>query len=177
MNRKHQAAFTLVELLAVIAIIAVLAALTVGAAKYAATKSASSRAKAEIVVMENALEQYKQDKGYYPLSTEYRDNATTNSILLYTALTAGSRQYFEFKKNQVRDGGNNITVTITCPTSTYTLTVTNVAIIDPFGHPYNYFQNCGGGGRINQATFDLWSYGPNGTNDDGVTDDITNWQQ
>src|SRR5271170_4348492 len=59
------AGFTLVELLAVLIIIAILAGLIVGAGKYALTKGATSRAQAEIAAMENALEHYKTDNGYY----------------------------------------------------------------------------------------------------------------
>ena len=60
------AGFTLVEMLVVVIIIAILAALTVGAAKYALTKAATTRAQSEIAAMEMALEHYKGDNGVYP---------------------------------------------------------------------------------------------------------------
>jgi hypothetical protein len=49
-------------------------------------------------------------------------------------------------------------------------------IVDPFGTPYNYFCQPGSLQQTNTASFDLWSYGPNGINDEGANDDITNWQ-
>jgi hypothetical protein len=125
--------------------------------------------------METALERFKSDNGDYPYSTENRGNTGTNSVLLYAALATGPRPYLTFKPNQVQDGGNEITVVVHCTTNVL-LTVTNVAIADPFGSPYNYFHDpCGTGGQTNAATFDLWSYGPDGQSN--TVDDITNWKQ
>ena len=179
MKKQHSSAgFTLIEILVVIVIITILAGIVVGAAKYAITKGQRSRADSDIHMMENALESYKSDNGAYPPSTAIPNNVTQNSILLYNSLATGPKMYFTFKANQVRDGGNMILVTINCPTvpTNYTVSVTNVAVMDPFGMAYNYFNNpCGGGGQNNSATFDLWSYGPDNIN--GTADDITNWKQ
>ncbi len=171
-NFRHSspAGFTLVELLTALVIIVILAGLTVAAGKYALTKGATSRAQAEIAAMELALEHYKSDNGHYPPSTVTRNSPppgypTTaievdNSIDLYSAL---SSKYFAFKPNQTRVD----------PVSR------NTYVIDPFGNPYNYYcpQNPPPGTVwSNQASFDLWSYGPNGINDEGTNDDITNWK-
>ncbi len=59
--------FTLIEMLVVLVIIMVLAGIIVGAAKYARTKAARSRAQAEIAAIETALESYKSDYGAYPI--------------------------------------------------------------------------------------------------------------
>ncbi|MGO9244972.1 MAG: type II secretion system protein, partial [Verrucomicrobiia bacterium] len=56
LGNSSPAGFTIVEMLVVVIIIALLAALTVGAAKYALTKAATSRAQSEIAGMEMALE-------------------------------------------------------------------------------------------------------------------------
>ena len=179
MKKQHsRSGFTLIEIMVVIVIITILVGIVIGASKYAQTKGATSRAKAEIAALETALEGYKSDNGVYPGSTEIPNNGTQNSILLYNSLATGPKRYFTFKANQVRDGGNMILVTINCPTvpTNYTVSVTNVAVMDPFGMAYNYFNNpCGGGGQNNSATFDLWSYGPDNIN--GTADDITNWKQ
>jgi general secretion pathway protein G len=169
--RSSPASFTLVELLTVLVIVAILAGLIVGGAKYAVTKAATSRAQAEIAAMELALEKYKNDNGTYPASTATRASASppgnwtsveiNNSIKLYSAL---SGKYFTFKPNQVR-----------VDTTTKLLYV-----VDPFGAPYNYyFPPATATPAIawkNQPSFDLWSYGANGINDEGTNDDIGNWQ-
>jgi general secretion pathway protein G len=156
------AAFTLIELMVVIVIISILAALVIGGAKYAQTKAATSRAQAEIATMETALEHYRSDNGVYPnchaASTTRAlaiNNALNNSARLYTALTA-AKVYLTFKANQIATQGG----------VTY--------IIDPFGRPYNYYYNPAAGDQMNSVTFDLWSYGPIGTN--GAPDMITNWK-
>jgi general secretion pathway protein G len=159
--------FTLVEMMVVIAIILVLVGIIVGAAKYAQTKAATSRARGEIAAMEMALEHYKSDNGVYPPSTSQRNSPppgipttieTYNSTNLYNAL---SGKYFTFKPNQI--------AVDTASGKTY--------VIDPFGHPYNYYCNAGAANQTNTASFDLWSYGPNGIDDEGTNDDIANWKQ
>jgi prepilin-type N-terminal cleavage/methylation domain-containing protein len=168
------AGFTLVELLTVLIIIAILAGLVVGAGKYALTKAGASRAQGEIAAMELALEHYKNDNGHYPATVLNGKRSSPsppgiptsieiyNSTNLYSAL---SGKYFTFKPNQTRvDQASGATY-----------------VVDPFGNPYNYY--CPPAGAVspqpwtNTASFDLWSYGPNGINDEGTNDDITNWKQ
>lgn len=173
---QSKAGFTLIEIMVVIVIITILVGIVIGASKYSQTKACTSRAKAEIAAMETALESFKSDNGYYPVSTDNPANNTLNSILLYNSLAAGPKVYFSFKANQLRNFGGVATVSTFCPTGTTVTNVPNVAIIDPFGVPYDYFQNpCGSGGLNNSATFDLWSYGPDNANN--TADDITNWKQ
>jgi len=125
--------FTLIELMTVLAIIMILAGLIVAGAKYAMTKAGRSRAEAEIAAMENALENYKTDNGYYPLTTGTRPSSATaaqfygNSTFLYTVLAGGPgypKTYMTFKPNQIQ---------------VPSVTITN--IVDPFGTPYNYYCN------------------------------------
>jgi prepilin-type N-terminal cleavage/methylation domain-containing protein len=173
------AGFSILELLAVLVIISLLTGLTIGVAKYAHTKAAIARTRSEIAAMEMALEHYKNDNGGYPAAGANWLRATasgypgvveySNSAVLYTALAVGPKRYFSFRGDQLR------------PVVVNGITTTNV--IDPFGNPYNYYQT-----NIpqsvnatyfanNLATFDLWSYGPNGFNDEGTNDDITNWRR
>jgi general secretion pathway protein G len=167
------AGFTLIELLTVLIIIVILAGLVVAAGKYALTKAAVSRTQSEIAAMELALEHYKNDNGAYPTTPlNGKRNSPSppgfpttieidNSTNLYSALAG---KYFTFKPNQT--GVDPISG--------------NKYVIDPFGHPYNYYcPPAPATGLVwsNQASFDLWSYGPNGINDEGTNDDITNWQQ
>ena len=170
MKKQYSSAgFTLIEIMVVIVILTILVGIVVGASKYAITKGQRSRAQSEISMMENALESYKSDNGVYPPSTAIRSSGSgfpagaieiSNSGSLYFALAGGTKVYMTFKPNQLK-------TTTTPPVITY--------IVDPFGSSYNYYCNGGAANQTNSATFDLWSYGPDGQNDTG--DDITNWKQ
>jgi general secretion pathway protein G len=151
-------AFTLVEMMAVIALIVVLVGLVIGAAKYAETKAARSRAEVEIATMEAALESYKADNGIYPNTALPRGNVG-NSANLVASLVGGSKKYYGFKLGQTQ-----VVAAVVC-------------FIDPFGRPYNYYCTTPpvAGDQENKSTFDLWSYGPDGQ--DNTADDITNWKQ
>jgi len=175
------AGFTLIEMLATLLIIVLLAGLIIGTAKYASTKAATSRAQSEIAAMELALEQYKNDNGVYPAAGAGAPRVTSgnngypgsaewsNSAVLYTALATGPKVYYTFRPDQIR----------LVPSTTFT------NVIDPFGNPYNYYNyptNLAVSAdplhfANNTSTFDLWSYGPNGRNDEGTNDDITNWRR
>jgi general secretion pathway protein G len=158
-NSRSATAFTLVEIMVVLFIIMVLSGLIVGAAKYAQTKAARSRAEAEVAAMETALENFKVDNGYYPRSGNPRPITTsinTNSYVVFTALAAGPKKYMTFKPSQFHIVG----------------VYTN--ILDPFGNDYGYYCYPGTLDQTNSVTFDLWSYGPDGQND--TADDIINWR-
>lgn len=160
--RRGQA-FTLMELLAVVTIIGVLAALVIGVAGYAQRKAAISRAQAEIAELSRAIEAYRLDFGQYPTSTSNRGSITDNNHQLYTQLVSQPGRYITFRPNQLRVTG----------------TTTN--ILDPFGNPYNYFRTYPvTAAQTNRATFDLWSFGPDGfdetTSAAHPRDDITNWR-
>ena len=162
-NSCRKDGFTLIEILVVIVIIMILAGIIIGAAKYARTKAAASRAQAEIATMETALESYKNDNGVYPRSTITRLDAMHNCTNLYAALVAGPnnpKTYFTFKPNQIRQVNS-----------------TSTNIVDPFGVPYDYFNPPPGGKdtATNSTSFDLWSWGPDNQND--TADDIVNWRQ
>ena len=164
---RFSRAFTLLELLAVIIIIGILAGMILGFTKYAMTSGATSRTKSEIAAMEAALENYKNDYGAYPITPPGRPLDTTsapnygNSWRVYSALVDGSKKYMSFKPNQLQQ---------------VSLTETN--IIDAFGTPYSYYCTAPvQADQTNKPSFDLWSYGPNGVNDEGNGDDICNWRR
>lgn len=165
-RRGGRLGFTLVELMTVVVIIAVLSAVTLTALKYVNLRANVSRAQAMVAKLEVAIEDFKIDNGYYPTTTIYRvsqlkDWERTNSWMLLTQLTGGSKKYLTFARNELDFSGG----------------VTN--IVDPWSNPYVYYRPisnvsysvwgtngnpslCAVGGQVNTATFDLFSYGPDG---------------
>ncbi len=71
MRRRHS--FTLVELLVVMGIIVILAAMVVGGAKVARRKAAEAKTLARMKKLELALEQYHQQRGFFPRDGSYPD--------------------------------------------------------------------------------------------------------
>ncbi len=67
-------AFTLIEMLVVFGLIAALAGLIIGAASAGFNKRIRARVQAERDALVNAIESYKQDKGFYP-----PDNVSNNT--------------------------------------------------------------------------------------------------
>jgi prepilin-type N-terminal cleavage/methylation domain-containing protein len=131
--RRPTAAFTLIELLAVITVIGILAGLTLGAAGAVRRHGATSTAKAEVAALQAACDRYYADNNTYPLGTASPTNVTapagaTNlftNLLGSATLTAApnSKRYFEPK-----------------PAMVFTNTSPNY-FIDPWGYAYGYNSN------------------------------------
>ena len=108
---RTMAAFTLIELLAVITIIGILAGLTLGAAGAVRRHGATSTAKAEVAALQAACDRYYADNNSYPLGTASPTTVTapagaTNlfSNLVGSATLSGaptSKRYFEPKPAMV----------------------------------------------------------------------------
>src|SRR5271169_4478786 len=98
-REKSEAGFTLIELLTVIGIIGILAGFLLGVGSYAYKKAKYNRVKAEIAAMENGLENFKNDNGYYPQRPGGDD--TWSSTNLYNALAGGTKAYMSFRANQL----------------------------------------------------------------------------
>ncbi len=143
---KKYKGFTLIELIVVMAIIIILAGAVSGASQIARKKGLISKAKAAISSLEIALSMYEADCGVFPSSP----NAN-----MVTQLTGPSTQtgwngpYMQFKSSELSGG----------------------SFIDPWESSYVYTNP----GTHNSATFDIYSFGPNKTNDSGAGDDVNNW--
>jgi prepilin-type N-terminal cleavage/methylation domain-containing protein len=128
--RRSSAAFTLIELLAVITVIGILAGLTLGAAGAVRRHGATSTAKAEVAALQAACDRYFADNNTYPIGTASPATVTAppGGTVLFTnllgsaTLTAvpNSKRYFEPK-----------------PAMVFTNSAPNY-FIDPWGYAYGY---------------------------------------
>ena len=135
--RRPVAAFTLIELLAVITIIGILAGLTLGAAGAVRRHGATSTAKAEVAALQAACERYFADNNLYPTTTNSMPDPsssfaptayTTAGQVLFTNLLGSAnltsaptrKRYFEPKPSMVNTNGS----------PNY--------FIDPWGYAYGY---------------------------------------
>jgi prepilin-type N-terminal cleavage/methylation domain-containing protein len=97
---RRRSGFTLVELLVVLGVIGTLMGMALGVQRYAMTKSARSRAEAEVAAFAAAAEGFKADQATYPRSGETDlltsvDNSDHNTFLsankaLYVLLSGDS---------------------------------------------------------------------------------------
>ena len=68
-KRRNTSGFTLVELLTVISIIVILATLMIASFGYFKRRQAEDKTRMQVKLLENGLEQYKLDNGFYPPAT------------------------------------------------------------------------------------------------------------
>ncbi|GEM_PF-3428411 len=97
--QQRNNAFSLVELLAVLLIVGLLAGATISLSRYASRKAAESAAKAEIALIEDALERYKLKNGTNISATTA--NAGAIAILV---LTNG---YISWPRSKISSTGFN----------------------------------------------------------------------
>ncbi len=192
-QRNGKAAFTLIELMAVITIIVILAGLVIGGLGFVSEKQARSKAQVQIQLLSKALEEYKLDMGAYPPAATTA--GTGNSAIgLYQALfkdgydyttpatpptswTKATRIYLTDLDPRTSKQGWVDTVTTTTPPATTT-------VKDPWGNEYRYRTGKSATGVANSSAmnpdFDLWSIGKDGlTNTDlkhkDCRDDVRNF--
>jgi len=147
---QYKKAFTLIELLTVIAIITIFIGLLSPALNKARKQAKKQKAKAMIGSIEVALNMYYADWGFYPNEVTNSNNFANTLGTQQTSGTLAYGPYIQFKTSEI-----NVN-----------------AALDPWGSAYRYDKSSP---PHNSATFDLWSIGPNGTDDSGGGDDITNW--
>ena len=131
--RRPVAAFTLIELLAVITVIGILAGLTLGAAGAVRRHGATSTAKAEVAALQAACDRYYADNNAYPIGTASPTTVTepAKATVLFSNLVGSaklsvaptSKRYFEPKPAMVE--------TNKPPNSPN-------YFIDPWGYAYGY---------------------------------------
>ncbi len=205
-NRKSKDGFTLLELLVVIVIMMFLAGITIPIISSIQTNARKSVTSAQISQLEIALKQFESDFGFFPpdsyttldtaktlggITIPLDDDLDTGSkclvfflgskfIFTSTSFTATYGPYIEFKRSQIEDAGVTFTDSGTDITIEGVNGTTNVyEYKDPFGSNYIFDSiNTLPAPTINNtASFDIYSSGPDKTDNGGVstTDDITNW--
>ena len=168
--------FTLIELLAVITIIVILAGLTVGAMGWVQKKAAVDKCRAQIALLENGLEQFHADNGFYP--------AGNSSLVVYQALFGdGINEDGSFgTPDGIPDDGAKVYIADLDPATDPRQMIKKsgnrpTGLIDPFGNDYEYMSGDAFEARMNNPDFDLSSKGPDGRDRSSKdrADDITNW--
>jgi general secretion pathway protein G len=193
-NPRHSmAAFTLIELMAVITIIVILAGIVAVGVGFVNDRKAKETARVQIALLSKAIEDYKLDMGKYPgvLADTPADGLITAE--LYDRLFY---QGWEFAKTPGRTDtstdpkATKIYLADLDPTSSKQgwVTPSNASdplasqkILDPWGKEYRYRK---GANAVN-PDFDLWSEGKDGKtktltsasdlNDPDMRDDIKNF--
>lgn len=168
---RHQAAFTLMELLVVISIIALLAALTMGSFGYAQKAAMRNRTAAWHRAISSGLENYNSEFGEFPECSggggaeEFhgRSYNTGSAKMLYQALSGDGSNMIKIAgggadaSNGKWEAEEKIMFT-DMPKEMYTFQGQNLyMLLDAFSHPFQYTK--GGTADAVNPTYDLWSYG------------------
>ena len=141
-TERSRAAFTLIELLAVITIIGILAGLTLGAAGAVRRHGATSTAKAEVAALQAACDRYYADYNAYPTTNSMPDPASSSDVnpspgSKYT--TAGPSLFSSlFGTNQYNLPPSTKRYFEPKPVMVSSATNANPYFVDPWGYAYGY---------------------------------------
>jgi prepilin-type N-terminal cleavage/methylation domain-containing protein len=199
-SRRQAAAFTLIEMMAVITIIVILAGIVVGGMGFVNEKQAREKAKVQIKRIEAALEEYKLDTGNYPPTANktgtFTGKGTSTSAELYVALFYEGYDYA--KQNSPATWTKNVGgVDVPKATKIYlpeldptsskqgwvdpatgSVPPASTPIRDPWSNEYCYRSATDSSGSANTNTqnpdFDLWSMGKDGKSAPDSSADSTN---
>lgn len=193
-RRNGKAAFTLIELMAVITIVFILAVLVVGGMAFVREKQAEDKAKVQLALLSKALEDYKLDMGQYPPTPDSADGSGQSAVL-YTSLF---REGYDTKPTDAASAPTSASTPLKAtkiylaqldPTGSKQGWVVGSTVagaeppitanvVDPWKHPYRYRSAKAADGTTNPSTqnpdFDLWSMGKDGLTDPTVPADKKN---
>jgi general secretion pathway protein G len=176
-QRSGKAAFTLIELMAVITIIVILASLVVTGMGFVNERQAKEKARVQIALISKALEEYKLDNGNYPATANSADGLG-QSAELFKALYYDSDKDGEFAGSGANRGDQDQKIYLpefdpatnkqgwTSGTAAIT-----TKILDPWGNEYRYRSAFAApvgtaapapNSNTQNPDFDLWSAGKDG---------------
>lgn len=186
--RRLSRGFTLIELLAVVVIMAILVAFFIGTAGYIKRRAMDSMSRSQMQAIMTALENYKGDRGYYPVSPcdsprmtyggmsypspigtrpYYYHSAGSNSLYLGhvtipCVISNSAALYRALTPGYLKTKAGQETVILMMDYDTGFWS-TNTVFVDPYTTPWGYFNTTDAGWKerqFNPVSFDLWSYGP-----------------
>lgn len=181
-QRQRRSGFTLMELLVVMAIIATLAGISFAAYRGILIGARQKQTVIIIQSISDAMDQRWSDgvpfttasgsqSGEYPFPSDGNAGVASSALLLEAL-----RNKYEVKNN----GGIAYLPEVDTPKNRKYLGQegAKTVMLDGFGKPLRYrFNGNTGKGKMNNFVggFDLWSVGPDGVDNGGKGDDITNW--
>lgn len=155
--------FTLMEMLIVITIIAALSSVGMIVFNQAGDRVKYKKAETQVALIGAALDSYKLDYGYYPVS----NSAAANSVPLFQELGG-------YDTTGAIDNTKENYLDMIDPNNSAKMVDANNNVIDPWGNPFHYL-DAASNTTTNNPDFDLWSTGKDGNDDNGTGDDIKNW--
>ena len=144
------AAFTLIELCAVVALVAVLSGFVAALIGGVHNRAASFRAEGELAVLNQAIEAYRLHYGVFPAATtaeEFYDSLTGRIGPQRTALDPPGRRLIETGWFTLRDSDP---------------AAAGNAVLDPWNQPYRYVAFARTANGVTTRGFVLFSSGPDG---------------
>jgi prepilin-type N-terminal cleavage/methylation domain-containing protein len=150
-----RAAFTLLELLAVITMVAILAGIVLGVGRRESEAGKAARAKAELAVLSVALENYRRSHGDYP--------RTDDEARLLQSLIGrrGPRDAIVNGRSLLETARFVLARPASPDTPTDPFSENGAVVLDPWSRPYVYVYKVPAGGWTNSG-FILYSLGPDG---------------
>jgi len=150
-----RAAFTLLELLAVITIVALLAGIMLGVGRRASGAGKIARAKVELAALSAALEGYKRRHGDYPRTDD-------EAHLLQSLIGRRGPRDAIINGRSMLEAARFVVARPASPdTPADPFGETGAVLIDPWSRPYVYAYKVSAGDWTNSA-YVLYSLGPDG---------------
>ena len=179
--KKKTNGFTALELLMVIAVISILAGILLSGVTAANKRARISRMKAFIESITVAMSAYRNDYYVYPPTDIPGVGGETPAECLYYFLganfTAGNNSginsgpYFEFRDTN-RSAWTNNRADMNGDGDTTDDVDKLYQVVDAWNSPLSYTIP----GVNNTNSVDIYSFGPNGNDNNGNNDDINNWE-
>lgn len=180
-NTERISGFTVIEMLVVITVISILAGILLPSLGTAQKRAKMTRTQGIIDSITMALKQYRTDYVAYPPDSDIPTISsgtptTATCVYYYSAATfiAGENSnnisagpYMEYRQKD-----KEITTQQADMDGDGTSDDTLFEIVDAWGNPLIFDSTSP---PNNTNSFDLYSYGPDGSDDNGNDDDIKNW--